>query len=193
MVNKFIFNKNKKDTIILIHGLYTNSGFWLSYFKLFKNFRIIAFNIDYDKLLKNDYSIKLLQDSFNVDGQIVSIISHSFGTVISDLVFDKNYDLIYKICPIAFSKRIESSNFVLDIVDKTILSEDSINNNAKLVRAYLLKVNNALSYSGQLYIPNKDCYFTYEIPPRKKIDFIGDHFNISFALENIISNLSGCE
>ena len=156
---------------------------------MFKNFRIIAFNIDYDKLLKNDYSIKLLQDSFNVDGQIVSIISHSFGTVISDLVFDKNYDLIYKICPIAFSKRIESSNFVLDIVDKTILSEDSINNNAKLVRAYLLKVNNALSYSGQLYIPNKDCYFTYEIPPRKKIDFIGDHFNISFALENIISNL----
>ena len=192
MVNKFIFNRKKKNTIVLIHGLYTTSGFWLSYFKLFKNFRIIAFDINYDKLLKSDFSINILKDTFNVNGNIVGVISHSFGTVISDLVFDQNNEMIYKICPVAFSKRLESSNFVLDIVNKTSLSEVSINNNIKLVSSYLLKVKNYLSYSGQLYIPNMDCYFSYEIPQKKKIDFTGDHFNISLALENIIDELSSC-
>ena len=192
MVNKFVFNRKKENTIVLFHGLYTTSGFWLSYFKFFKNFRIIAFDINYDKLLKSDYSINILRDTFHVDGHIVGVISHSFGTVISDLVFDQNYEMIYKICPVAFSKRLESSNFVFDIVNKTILSEASINNNIKLVRSYLLKVKSSLSYSGQIYIPNKDCYFSYEIPKKKKIEFNGDHFNISFALENIIEELSIC-
>jgi len=192
MVNKYIFNRKKKNTIVLIHGLYTTSGFWLSYFKLFKNYRIIAFDINYDKLLKSDFSINILKDTFYVDGHIVGVISHSFGTVISDLVFDRNIEKIFKICPVAFSKRLESSNFVLDIVNKTNLSEDSINNNIKLVRSYMLKVKKYISYRGQLYIPNIDCYFSYEIPPKKKIDFTGNHFNISIALENIIEKLSFC-
>ena len=190
MVNKFVFNRKKKNTIVLIHGLYTTSGFWLSYLKIFKNFRIIAFDINYDKLLRNDYSINILKDTFYVDGHIVGVISHSFGTVISDLVFDQNYEIIYKICPVAFSKKLESSNFVLDIVNKTILSVDSINNNIKLVRTFLLKVKNSLNYCGQVYIPNMDCYFSYEIPQKKKIQFTGDHFNISLGLENIIDKLS---
>ena len=192
MVSKYVFNRKKENTIILIHGLYTTSGFWLSYFHFFKNFRIIAFDINYDKLLKGDYSSNILRDRFHVDGHIVGVISHSFGTVISDLVFDQNYEMIYKICPVAFSKKLESSNFVLDILNKTILSEESINNNIKLVKTYLLKVKNSLSCSGHIYIPNMDCYFSYEIPQKKKIEFNGDHFNISLALENIIDELSRC-
>ena len=192
MVNKFVFNRKKENTIVLIHGLYTTSGFWLSYFKLFNNYRIIVFDINYDNILNSDYSKNILKDIFHVDGNIVGIISHSFGTVISDLVFDQNYEMIYKICPVAFSKRLESSNFVFDIVNKTIFSEESINNNIKLVRSYMLKVKNSLSYSGKIYIPNIDCYFSYEIPHKKKIDFTGDHFNISLALENIINELSSC-
>ena len=192
MVNKFVFNRKKENTIVLIHGLYTTSGFWLSYFKLFNNYRIIVFDINYDNILNSDYSKNILKDIFHVDGNIVGVISHSFGTVISDLVFDQNYEMIYKICPVAFSKRLESSNFVFDIVNKTIFSEESINNNIKLVRSYLLKVKSSLSYSGQIYIPNMDCYFSYQIPQKQKIEFNGDHFNISFALENIIDELSSC-
>jgi hypothetical protein len=59
--------------------------------------------------------------------------------------------MIYTICPVAFSKRLESSNFILDIVNRTILSEESINNNIILVRSYLLNVKNSMSYSGQIY------------------------------------------
>ena len=117
MVNKFIFNRKKKNTIVLIHGLYTTSGFWLSYFKLFKNFRIIAFDINYDELLKSDYSINFLRDTFCVDGEIVGIISHSFGTVISDLVFDQNYEI----------SNVKQISILLSSIDVEKLYEITIN------------------------------------------------------------------
>ena len=56
----------------------------------------------------------------------------------------------------------------------------SINNNIKLVRTYLLKVKNSLNYCGQLYIPNMDCYFSYEIPQKKKI-FAGSSASVHCA------------
>lgn len=189
IVKKYVFNKNKKDTIILIHGLYTSSGFWLSYFKLFKNYRIIAFDIDYEKLLRSEYKRELLKASFEVDGYIVGVISHSFGTIISDLVFDFENDKIHKICPVAFSKRIYPNNFVLDILNKTPLTEESINQNIKLVNTFVSKIRDTLNCNGQIYIPINDCYFSYDVPKKNVIEFSGDHFNISVALDNIINNL----
>jgi hypothetical protein len=189
IVKKFVFNRNKKDTIILIHGLYTSSGFWLSFFKLFKNFRIIAFDINYEKLLRSEYNKEFLKASFVVDGQIVGVISHSFGTVISDLVFDYENDKIHKICPVAFSKRIEPNNFILDILNKTPLSEESINQNIKLVNTFVSKMRDSLNCNGQIYIPIDDCYFSYDVPQKNKIHFAGDHFNIGIALNEIINIL----
>ena len=189
IVKKYVFNKNKKDTIILIHGLYTSSGFWLSYFKLFKNYRIIAFDIDYEKLLRSEYKRELLKSSFEVDGYIVGVISHSFGTIISDLAFDFENDKIHKICPVAFSKRIHPNNFVLDILNKTPLTEESINQNIKLVNTFVSKIRDTLNCNGQIYIPINDCYFSYDVPKKNEIEFSGDHFNISVALDNIINNL----
>ena len=189
IVKKYVFNKNKKDTIILIHGLYTSSGFWLSYFKLFKNYRIIAFDIDYEKLLRSEYKRELLKASFEVDGYIVGVISHSFGTVISDLVFDYKNVKIYNICPISFSKRLNSNNFVFDIIDKTALSEELILNNMKLASSFISNTNNTLACNGDIYVPSDDHYFSYDIPKKNKIEFKGDHFNIHNALKLIIDKI----
>ena len=189
IVKKYVFNKNKKDTIILIHGLYTSSGFWLSFFRLFKNYRIIAFDINYEKLLRSEYNRELLKSSFKVDGHIVGVISHSFGTVISDLVFNYENDKTYKICPVAFSKRKEPNNFVLDILNKTPLSEESIIQNIKLVNTFLSRMRDSLNCNGHIYVPTDDCYFLYDVPHKNIIQFEGDHFNIAIALNNIINNL----
>lgn len=189
IIKKYVFNKNKKDTIILIHGLYTSSGFWLSFFRLFKNYRIIAFDINYEKLLRSEYNRELLKASFEVDGHIVGVISHSFGTVISDLVFDYENDKTHKICPVAFSKRKEPNNFVLDILNKTPLSEESIIQNIKLVNSFLSRIRDSLNFNGHIYIPTDDCYFLYDVPHKNIIQFEGDHFNIEIALNNIINNL----
>jgi len=190
MVKKFVFNRKKEETIVLIHGLYTTSGFWLSYLHFFNNFRIVAFDIDYDKLLENEYFLpEELKKAFFVDGKVVAVISHSFGTVISDMAFDNNYEIIHKVCPVGFSKRADTSDFVLDIVNKTRLTADLISKNMKMVSSFISNVRKLLNYDGEIYIPNMDCYFSYDIPEKKRIDFNGDHFNISVALINIIHKL----
>lgn len=190
MVSKFIFNRRKKDTIILLHGLYTNSGFWLSFLKLFTNFKIIAFNIEYEKILYDETLTKsLLKNAFKVEDNVVGIISHSFGTVISDLVFENDFEIVHKICPVAFSKRMSSSNFIYDVISKTQYTENSITDLMMLVNAFIAKERSLLNLNGQIYVPSRDDYFSYDVPEKKKIEFSGDHFNINIALENIIQKL----
>lgn len=192
MVKKYVFNRKKENTILLIHGLHTTSGFWLSYLPLFKNFKIIAFDINYDKLLlKEFYSTDIFNKEFSVDENVIGIISHSFGTVISDLLFEYNNANVYKICPIAFSKKNDSSNFILDIVNRTSLTEDKIHNNNKIASSFILRARNFINTSGHFYIPKNDCYFSYNVPNNDKIEFIGDHFNINNALLLIIEKFKG--
>jgi len=191
IIKKFTFNKKKKETIILIHGLYTTSGFWLSFFKFFKNYRIIAFDIKYDKLLATDFSKDNLKLHFQVDGNIVAVISHSFGTVISDLLFNFSDNILHKTCPIGFSKRIESSTFVLDVLNKTALSEASIQNSMKLVKDFMRIYRSDIKSDGNFYIPHNDRYFEYNLPESTSINnFEGDHFDIKNALILIIDNLT---
>ena len=54
LLKTYIFNKSKKKTIIFIHGLFGNSGFWLPFLPIFKHFKIILLDIDYSKLFEND-------------------------------------------------------------------------------------------------------------------------------------------
>jgi hypothetical protein len=192
MVKRYTFNKRKKNAIILLHGLYTTSGFWLSYFNLFKDFRIITYDINYDLLLKTQSAKSYLNEHLNdyrEDDNIVATISHSFGTIISDLAFENKQHTIFKICPVAFSKRLDNQSFILDIENKTSLSKDYINEYMNLVSDFTSKYKQILNFDGNIYIPDHDGFFSYEVPESKKTEFEGDHFNIGFALSNIIAQL----
>ena len=192
MVKRYTFNKRKKNAIILLHGLYTTSGFWLSYLNLFKDFRIITYDINYDLLLKTQSAKSYLNEHLNdyrEDDNIVATISHSFGTIISDLAFENKQHTIFKICPVAFSKRLDNQSFILDIENKTSLSKDYINEYMNLVSDFTSKYKQILNFDGDIYIPDHDGFFSYEVPESKKTEFEGDHFNIGFALSNIIAQL----
>jgi len=183
MVKKYVFNRKIENTILLIHGLHTTSGYWLSNLPIFKNFKIIAFDINYDKLLLTEFNSKdIFKKEFCVDEKVVGIISHSFGTVISDLSFEYNNDIMFKICPVAFSRKNDPINFIKDVRNRTCLSEDMIKNINKNANTFSLRARDFIKSSGQFYIPKTDCYFTYNIPKSYKIEFIGDHFNIKNAL-----------
>lgn len=193
MIKRYTFNKRKKNAIILLHGLYTTSGFWLSYLNLFKDFRIITYDISYDLLLKTQNAKSYLKEYLNEnneDENIVATISHSFGTVVSDLAFENKQHAVFKICPIAFSKRLDSRGFILDIENKTSLSKENIYEYMNLVSDFTSKFKEQLNYNGSIYIPDQDCFFSYDVPENKKNEFKGDHFNIGLALSNIIAQLS---
>lgn len=192
MINRYTFNKKKKNAVILLHGLYTTSGFWLSYLNLFKDFRIITYDINYNLLLKAQNAKSYLQEYLNEmmeDEVIVATISHSFGTVVSDLAFENKQYAVFKICPVAFSKRLDTHAFILDIENKTSLSKENIYEYMNLVSDFTSKFKQQLNFNGSIYIPDHDGFFSYEVPETKKKVFTGDHFNIGLALSNIIAQL----
>jgi hypothetical protein len=193
MINKYTFNKRKKNSIILLHGLYTTSGFWLPYLNLFKDFRIIIYDINYSVLLEAQDTNYYLQENLNEyrEGEnIVATISHSFGTVISDLAFENNQHTIFKICPVAFSKRLDPQSFIIDIENKTSLTKENIYEYMSLVSDFTLKFKKQLNFNGSIYIPDQDGFFSYEVPENKRTEFKGDHFNICSALRNIVVQLT---
>ena len=193
MIKRYTFNKRKNNAIILLHGLYTNSGFWLSYLNLFKDFRIITYDLNYDLLLKTQNAKSYLQEFLNEgreDENIVATISHSFGTVVSDLAFENKQHAVFKICPVAFSKRLDTQSFILDIENKTALSKENIYEYMNLVSDFTSKFKEQLNYNGSIYIPDQDGFFSYEVPENKKNEFQGDHFNIALALSDIIAQLT---
>jgi hypothetical protein len=193
LIKKYTFNKTKSNSIILLHGLYTTSGFWLSYLNFFRDFRIITYDINYDLLLREQNPKRHLQkylNKFGEDENIVATISHSFGTVVSDLVFENKKLPVFKICPVAFSKRLDTQSFILDIENKTSISIDRINEYLQLVSNFNLIFKDQLNLDGFIYIPDKDGFFYYNVPESKIKVFNGDHFNISNALSDIIATLS---
>ena len=188
MISKFVYNNSKKETIILIHGLFANSGFWLKYLIFFKDYRLIIYNIDYNILLNknNEISDFILNSYINdCEDNIVAVIAHSLGTVLADLVFGKGNSPIFYICPIAFASRIDSLNFVFYISDKININTNEIESTLSKADNWvnLLKVD--LASNGEYLIPSRDSYFNYNTTMPNKFIFDGDHFNIEAAISSI--------
>ena len=187
-----ILNKSKPCTIILVHGLYTSSGFWLEYLKLLKNHRLFILNIDYDHYLSKDFSLGQLEsDLLNMpypkDNLI--IISHSLGTIIANFL-SQNFDLIsHEICPIHISERINPNKFIEDINKLMDKSKISVKKKLTLVDNFLLSCKPIIDSKISLYIPNNDQYFKYDKSFINTNCFSGDHYMISEALTTIINKI----
>lgn len=185
MIKKLVYNKNKVNCIIFFHGLYANSGFWLPYFKYFKNYKLVFFEVDYQKLVfdNRDWSnifkdFKSSDDSEN----IVAIISHSLGTLVADLMFSNCGHSMYNICPIFRAKKIESEKFVDFISNKIQLPLFEVNECMSQVNVFINSVKENLKFEGYNFIPSNDSYFIYE-KFDENISFVGDHFEVLNAIE----------
>jgi hypothetical protein len=189
MFKKFVYNKSKTDTIILLHGLYANSGFWLSYMSYFKGFKLIVYNIDFetffdDVIFMSEFEKECHQDYIN--NRVVAVISHSLGTVLADLNFSNKSASLFNICPIALGNRVDSSGFISYTSNKLNLSKSRISDNLFKVDRFYNIVKEKLTLKGTNIIPNNDQYFTYEIPETNAVIFHGDHFEINKAFIDII-------
>lgn len=185
MFKKLVYNRNKVDTIIFFHGLYANSGFWLPYFKYFKNYKLVFFEVDYRKLVFDNQDF---HNSFNdfksyVDSEnIIGIISHSLGTLLADLMFSNSGYTLYNICPIFRAKKKESRKFADFISTKIDLPLSEVNECMSQVNVFINSFKENLKCTGYNFIPSNDSYFIYE-EYDENISFCGDHFEVLNAIE----------
>jgi hypothetical protein len=191
MKSAFVFNHDKTNTIVLLHGLFTDAGFWLRYLYMFKNYKIVILNIDYREFI----SKKAIRMSFyryllytEKKEKIIAFIAHSFGTLIPDKLVENLGADIYKICPIGIAERTNSNKFVDDLhcISKEPYEElESILTLSK----DLVTIQKDYSQFGFFYIPLHDDYFSYSLAVRKRVYYSGNHFEISGAVKDILSKI----
>ena len=182
----FHLNKNKNKKILLLNGLFSSSGYWLSHISQLKNYHLIIPNIDYVIFLKDiKKSLPILINKVHKITNIDNIISHSLGTVLAKtLEMDSNF---INICPIHQISLINKSSFISDIAKRSKLDcsqiDFTINNASNLFEK--MPIYDSSNSEVNLY-PTDDIYFNYKIEPSKNnIFFMGDHFDISNAFQKI--------
>lgn len=184
-----IINRKGTLNVILIHGLFASSGYWLNYLNHFRNCKLVILDLNYNESINFTSQINnielLIDELFN--GEVDYIFSHSLGTVIALGVSEKKFKLSFEICPVHSSKRRSKSNFVNNILEKTSNNndEDFIKNKLKEVDFKLNLLNQQLMPSNKriIFYPNNDIHFEYNLnTPMIVRDFEGDHFSIENAL-----------
>jgi hypothetical protein len=199
-MNYKIINKNGNTDVILIHGLFATSGYWLKYLDFFKNSKLAILEIDYYDLKNFKDQIicleKIIELEFN--SKVDYIFSHSLGTIIANGVSENLFNFSFEICPVYFSKRMLESEFASDIVYKTNAKFD-----LDIIKKILYEIDiQILDYKKSLipskkripFLPNNDIYFNYNPQPIYSSNiFNGDHFEIYNAISkslSFINNLS---
>lgn len=191
MISYKIINKSKPKCIVLIHGLFANSGYWLPYLKYFKDYKLIVLDIDYEKIVDAEVYIDKIRNivSSETKSKANFIVSHSLGSLLAALLPSELYDLSVEICPVYCSKRINNDDFLVDMKSrlKSIHPEILVNNlnNADVaIKKYISIIENENSNLIR-YFPNKDIYFVYDKNVSNYTLFDGDHFDITNALDRL--------
>lgn len=187
MINYFVINKSKEKSVLLIHGLYANAGFWLPYLSELKKFRVIILSIDYISFLNNNCKYKLIEnllEDMKLENNLKAIISHSLGTIVSQNIITSKSTLKIEICPVYFSNRINNELFIDHLNSKISYSKNDIREQLLIVEEF---INESIDFSFQnvvRYVPINDDYFEYILNSNEKVNFEGDHFNIDLAIKD---------
>jgi hypothetical protein len=195
VINYTIINKGKPKTAIFVHGLFTNSGYWLPYLPYVRDHRLIILNIDYqflDGVNKYvDQVTKIIEAE--AGGFVDVIISHSLGSTITNQLNDNAYRALFEVCPVYCASRINIDKFEYEIKKKIGFSLSVIEIREMLKRVDLLMAEKFIrkdtSIKSIKYYPYSDPYFSYNLKGTPKF-FNGDHFEISQAMSQIQSELS---
>ena len=192
-INIYNFNKSKKKTIILIHGLFGNSGYWLPFLKYFNKFQILILDINYPKLfLENLDKInfyKFFESILEKEKEYI-LISHSIGTVLAQFFLHKQIKISYEICPIKNSVKNNKKKFIEEINSLTNISKEEIRNileNATVFLSNNLSIENK-SLNKKQYVPRIDSFFNDSFNNNVEY-FEGDHFNIINSISMINKDL----
>lgn len=194
LINVFTFNKSKKETIILIHGLFGNSGYWLPFLSYFSEFKILILDINYTKIFtenSNKINFHNFFESILENEENYTLISHSIGTVIASFFPKNKIKFSYEICPIKNSVKNNKKKFIREINSLTNFSEEEIRNILGKATVFLsnnFSVENK-SLNKKQYVPKVDSFFNDSFNNSVEY-FEGDHFNIINSISMINKDLS---
>lgn len=198
MIGLTILNRSRQKTVLLIHGLFTSSGYWLPYLTSLKECRLLILDIDYRAIGDIGPYLQRLEDIIAAEagGKVDAVIAHSLGALLASRLPAPLRQASYELCPVYGATRLDPEHFVADIGQrlKAAMTDAQIRAqlaeaDAALVRHSPLNPAAPATSRGTIYLPDADPYFSYD-PGAASRAFSGDHFDVTAAMEAIGRELS---
>jgi hypothetical protein len=188
MFTSHILQRDKTRTVILIHGLFATSGFWLPALRYFPEHRIVLINVDYQRYLETENALSLLDEYISQPKlgitDDVEVVGHSFGAVVTAMLSRPTAQR-YHMCPVFLAQHALHDELLIELDGRLGTSVP-----AKEVALAQMRKATEISQSvdfGRLImrndrclIPDNDRFFSY----RKPISSIehkyypGGHFDV---------------
>lgn len=166
----------------------------MNYLNFFKDFKLIIIDIDYQKLFGREIQLESLNDQITSvitdRSKLIGVISHSYGTILSQNLKCLNNHFLHQICPInnVISKNHEDFNNY--VRKNTKFTEEEIISTRIMANCFF-ETNTIRDNSLRNYIPIYDQYFQYPVMEKSSF-FRGDHFKIEQAIKLIVNSIIKC-
>lgn len=198
MFTSQVLQKNKPQTVVLLHGLFASAGFWLPALRCLPNHRIVLLNIDYSRYFGAADGLAALGEflrhpTLGLDDN-VHIIGHSFGSVlVASLVLPaaKRYHL----CPIFLGEHADVPAFAAEVNARTpkfaAAQLDTLTQLELALRLAQDVDSGVVGTRGDYFlIPDADLFFRYGLVPAgaNRLVYRGDHFEVAEALNPLFNN-----
>lgn len=183
-----ILQRDRSETVLLIHGMFTNAGFWLPALRFFPRHRLVLLNVDYIQYFTLANGISALSDFLHCPrlglGDQVQIIGHSYGSVLAASVMYPATQR-YLLCPVFLAESVDLSGFSTALASKDS-GKTTESGSVQLLLEQALsearKVDKALiAARGDLcLIPDSDIFFQYRnlLTSGACYSYPGDHFEV---------------
>jgi pimeloyl-ACP methyl ester carboxylesterase len=191
-VSKKVLGRGKATSLVLVHGLFANSAFWLPYLPMFRDCEVVLINIDYVGLFRSEFTVEQmahhLDSTLDVGG--AHLIGHSFGACVG-LNMCSRFASRSFICPTFVSTRFDCGRFCDEIAELAALPDSTV----RPVVDYAVDFKSTQSpgrYNrslDELYLPLDDPYFDYpdEVEGVVSQRFLGGHFDLRQPLDMILA------
>ena len=184
-----ILNRQNSRGIILVHGLFTNSGFWLNYIKHFETYKVFLLDIEYAQIKSEKLEFVSLVDELVNSEQIKFIIGHSFGALFLDYC-KLNSPSTIGINPPHFGDR-KNSDFIKHVMTRYAATRKSVISELKKIYNEVGEIGMDSSRLSQVICCDSDEFFEYpESCAFQDYTVVsGNHFEIPRALSLINKNI----
>nr|WP_229521291.1 alpha/beta hydrolase [Massilia sp. IC2-477] len=179
--------------VVLIHGLFTNSAFWLPYLERFADFHLTLVSVDYDALLRSSDAPGEL--AAKIDAHIgdkpAHLIAHSFGCWLA-MYLQTSFLSRSFICPTFASQSFDRAAFCSQIGQLTTVDMASVSSLVDRAVAFKQTRSADLRYlpDDAFYLPEDDPFFRYveSLECGNTYAYRGGHFDLSWPLAAIAAN-----
>lgn len=180
--------------VVLVHGLFSNSAFWLSQLGRLDGFQVAMLDIDYVRVLEEGVPLdEVARQAQDLIGPAPAhLVCHSFGGWLGARIALPFLSRAF-ICPTFAADAVDADAFGAEIAARLGVEHGQVRPLVARAAAYKALVDPPprVTPQDELYLPVDDPFFSFAAPSGASVtSYRGGHFDVSAPMAAIEGRLA---